>query len=70
MSKDSLFLPDLSPIERHDIHASFDGGSLSSDGGVLLLRELEKKLDFAPAPFPHVSVTGVIKPVPAMLMRR
>jgi len=47
MSKDSLFLPGLSPIERHDIHASFDGGSLSSDGGVLLLRELEKKLDFA-----------------------
>ena len=47
MSKDSLFLPGLSPVEHHDIHASFDGGSLSSDGGVLLLRELEKKLDFA-----------------------
>ena len=47
MSKDSLFLPGLSPVEHHDIHARFDSGSLSSDGGVLLLRELENRLDFS-----------------------
>jgi len=47
MHEDSLFLPGLSPVERHKIHARFDGGSLSSDGGVLILREIEKRLNFA-----------------------
>lgn len=47
MNDDTLFLPGLSPVERHDIHARFDGGALSSDGGVLLLREIERGMDFA-----------------------
>jgi hypothetical protein len=47
MHEDSLFLPGLSPVERHEIHARFDGGLLSSDGGVLILREIEKRLNFA-----------------------
>jgi hypothetical protein len=47
MNKDSLFLPGLSPVESLEIHARFDGGSLSSDGGVLILREIEKGLDFS-----------------------
>ena len=47
MPNDTLFLPGLSPVERHDIHARFDGGALSSDGGVLLLREIERGLKFA-----------------------
>ncbi len=47
MQEDTLFLPGLSPVGRHQIHARFDGGSLSSDGGVLLLREIERKLKFA-----------------------
>ncbi len=34
-------------VESLDIHARFDGGALSSDGGVLLLREIERKLGFA-----------------------
>ncbi len=46
MQEDTLFLPGLSPIGSLDIHARFDGGSLSSDGGVLVLREIEKRLDF------------------------
>jgi hypothetical protein len=29
MNDDTLFLPGLSPVERHDIHARFDGGALS-----------------------------------------
>lgn len=37
-------LPGLSPVDGLDIHARFDGGALSSDGGVLLLREIERKL--------------------------
>jgi hypothetical protein len=41
------FLPGLSPVRRHDIHARFDGGALSSDGGVLLLREIERGQNFS-----------------------
>ena len=37
-------LPGLSPIDGLDIHARFDGGALSSDGGVLLLREIERRM--------------------------
>ena len=44
MSHDSPMLPGLSPVDGLDIHARFDGGALSSDGGVLLLREIERKL--------------------------
>ncbi len=47
MTEDTLFLPGLSPVDGLDIHARFDGGSLSSDGGVLLLREIERGLNFA-----------------------
>ena len=47
MTEDSLFLPGLSPLENLNIHARFDGGALSSDGGVLLLRELEGGLKIA-----------------------
>ena len=47
MNDDTLFLPGLSPVERHDIHARFDGGALSSDGGVLLLREIERGVNFS-----------------------
>ena len=47
MIDNTLFLPGLSPVENLDIHARFDGGALSSDGGVLLLREIERGLRFA-----------------------
>jgi len=47
MPDDNLFLPGLSPVEGREIIARFDGGSLSSDGGVLLLRQIESKLKFA-----------------------
>ena len=40
MSDDTPLLPGLSPVEGLDIHARFDGGALSSDGGVLLLRDV------------------------------
>ncbi len=44
MPHDTPVLPGLSPVDSLDIHARFDGGALSSDGGVLLLREIERKL--------------------------
>ena len=47
MTEDSLLLPGLSPVEGLDVHARFAGGALSSDGGVVLLRELERGLNFA-----------------------
>lgn len=47
MSEFRSFLPILSPVDCHPLEAHFDGGTLSSDGGVLLLREIARKLDFA-----------------------
>jgi len=47
MTENSLLLPGLSPVEGLDVHARFAGGALSSDGGVVLLRELERGLNFA-----------------------
>ena len=41
------FLPGLSPVYGKELCARFDGGRLSSDGGVLLLREVEHGLGLA-----------------------
>jgi hypothetical protein len=40
-------LPGLSPVCGKPILARFDGGQLSSDGGVLALREIETRLGLA-----------------------
>ena len=47
MDQDTRFLPGLSPVEGRYLHADFDGGALSSDGGVLVLREIERRLGIA-----------------------
>jgi len=39
-----LPLPGLSPVSGKSVVAKFDGGLLSSDGGVLMLREVEQRL--------------------------
>ena len=44
MTEATLFLPGLSPVGGKTITATFDGGKLSSNGGVLILREIERKL--------------------------
>ena len=44
MDQNTRFLPGLSPVEGRYLHADFDGGALSSDGGVLVLREIERKM--------------------------
>jgi len=40
-------LPGLSPVSGKTVVAKFDGGRLSSDGGLLMLREVEKQLGVA-----------------------
>jgi Transposase DDE domain group 1 len=42
-----LPLPELSPVSGKTIVAKFDGGLLSSDGGILALREVEQRLRVA-----------------------
>jgi len=42
-----LPLPGLSPVSGKSVVAKFDGGLLSSDGGVLMLREIEQWLRVA-----------------------
>jgi hypothetical protein len=41
------FLPDLSPLQGKAIVARLDGGRLSSEGGLLALREIERRLGIA-----------------------
>jgi len=43
----TLPLPGLSPVAGKEIVARFDGGRLSSDGGLLVLREIERRLEVA-----------------------
>ena len=47
MDETTACLPGLSPVENKEVCARFDGGRLSSDGGVLVLREIEKRLGLA-----------------------
>ena len=47
MTGPMLPLPGLSPVPAKKIMASFDGGLLSSDGGVPMLREVESRLAVA-----------------------
>jgi hypothetical protein len=41
------FLPGLSPVQSKAVVARFDGGRLSSEGGLLALREIERRLGLA-----------------------
>ena len=43
----TLFLPGLSPVRSKPLDVRFDGGVLSSDGGLLLFREVEERLRLA-----------------------
>ena len=47
MNDPMLPLSGLSPVSGKTVVAKFDGGLLSSDGGVLLLREVEQRLRVA-----------------------
>jgi len=43
------FLPDLSPVGARLLTATFDAGRLSSDGGLIVLREIASRLALAQA---------------------
>src|SRR5260370_38036268 len=47
MSEDALLPFDLPSVARKKVSVGFDGGQLSSDAGVLVLRGVEKKLGLA-----------------------
>ena len=47
MNDPILSLSGLSPVSGKTIVAKFDGGLLSSDGGVLVLREAEQRVRVA-----------------------
>jgi hypothetical protein len=47
MNETTPLLPGLSPVCGKAVAARFDGGALSSDAGLLALREVERRLDVA-----------------------
>jgi hypothetical protein len=47
MADDAPFLPGLSPVGGKPVHITFDAGRLTSDGGILLLAEIERHLGIA-----------------------
>ncbi len=47
MTEANPILPGLSPVAGKTLAASFDGGRLSSDGGLVVLREIERHLQLA-----------------------
>lgn len=49
MTEDTLLPFDLPAVKRKKVTAEFAGGSISSDGGLVLLREAERRLGLAEA---------------------
>jgi len=47
MTEDAPFLPGLSSVSGKPVHVAFDGGRLTSDAGVLVLAEIERRLGLA-----------------------
>ena len=47
--EDTLFLPGLSPVAGKGLDVRFDGGDVSSDGGLLVLREIDRKVGVSDA---------------------
>jgi hypothetical protein len=47
MTEDAPFLLGLSSVSGKPVHVAFDGGRLTSDAGVLVLAEIERKLGVA-----------------------
>lgn len=47
MTQVTPYLPGLSPIQGKPLTATFDAGAMSSDGGLLVLGEVERRLNLA-----------------------
>jgi hypothetical protein len=63
MTDPTLPLSGLSPVSGKTVITKFDGGLLSSDGGVMALREVEQRLRVARTPGfgygPHAALAGL-----------
>ncbi len=59
MDEDTLLPFDLPAVARKKVSVAFDGGMLSSDAGVLLLRGVERRLGIA-ARRPYASTIPAI----------
>ena len=74
MPQATPFLPGLSPVAGKPITATFDAGLMSSDGGVIVLRELALRLglsDIITGPLPDDrDPTRVIHPYGDMVTAR
>jgi Transposase DDE domain group 1 len=44
MTQESQIVLPFARLSGKDLHADFDGGTLSSDGGVLFFREIEAQI--------------------------
>jgi hypothetical protein len=47
MAENAPLLPGWSPVQGKPVHVAFDGGRLTSDAGVLVLAEIERRLKLA-----------------------
>ena len=47
MGEGTGILPGLPAVAGKPVHVGFDGGRLTSDGGILLLAEIEQRLEIA-----------------------
>src|SRR3954464_11704343 len=47
MVENAPFLPSLSLVAGKPVHLAFDGGRLTSDAGVLVLADIERRLGIA-----------------------
>lgn len=47
MDENTGILPGLPAVDGKPVHVGFDGGRLSSDGGILLLAAIERRLKIA-----------------------
>ena len=70
MTDPTLPLASLSPVYGKAVAAKFDGGLLSSDGGVLALREAEQRLGRRRTISLRISGSSVRRPVPSLVAWR
>ncbi|MFO1073439.1 MAG: transposase [Geminicoccaceae bacterium] len=55
MTEDAPFLPGLSPVAGKPVHVAFDGGRMTSDAGVLVLRGDRAQTHALPIGWPGAS---------------
>ena len=70
MTDDTLLSFDLPAVSREKVTADFAGGSISSDGGLVLLRGAERRLDLAGCIREWRDPARTVHTLPAMLRFR